>query len=211
MEPGSILENLIKRYPILSSSRAEIHQAFNLLRDTYNRKGKLLICGNGGSAADAEHIVGELMKSFSKVRKLGEKVKNDLITVSPETGAYLADHLQPGLPAIALTCHSALITAFSNDVDADLIFAQQVLVYGNPGDVLLGISTSGNAKNVLYAMVTAKALGISTIGLSGKTGGQFSSVCDVVIHVNASSTPEIQELHLPVYHALCQMLEEYFF
>jgi D-sedoheptulose 7-phosphate isomerase len=211
MEPGSILDNMIKRYPILSSSRAEIHQAFNLLRDTYNRKGKLLICGNGGSAADAEHIVGELMKSFSKVRKLGEKVKNDLVTVSTETGAYLADHLQPGLPAIALTCHSALITAFSNDVDADLIFAQQVLGYGNPGDMLLGISTSGNAKNVLYAMVTAKALGIQTIGLSGKTGGQFNTVCDVVIHVNASSTPEIQELHLPVYHALCQMLEEYFF
>jgi D-sedoheptulose 7-phosphate isomerase len=211
MDPYSILDKLIKRYPILSSSQKEISGAFNLLRDSYDKNGKLLICGNGGSASDAEHIVGELMKSFSKERKLSEEVRNNLIAVSSEKGEYLADHLQPGLPAIALTCHSALITAFSNDVDPDLVFAQQVLGYGTPGDVLMGISTSGNAKNVLNALLTAKALGISTIGLSGKTGGKFNDVCDIVIHVDATIIPEIQELHLPVYHTLCQMLEEYYF
>lgn len=210
MEERRILDLLVIRYPVLSSAKEEILIAFELLCNCYENKGKLLICGNGGSASDAEHIVGELMKNFSKDRNLDAKIKTDLIAVSYELGCQLANALQPALPAIALTSHTALNTAFMNDVNPELIFAQQVLGYGNPGDILLGISTSGNAKNVLYAFVTARALGMKTLGLTGKTGGRFNEYCDIVIHVPASVTHEIQELHLPVYHALCQMLEEYF-
>jgi len=209
--PDAVLERLIFRYPLLSSSKEEIEKAYEILCECYESKNKLLICGNGGSASDSEHIVGELMKSFSKKRCLKQMIKDRLNETSPELGSQLAEFLQPALPAIALTNHTALNTAFSNDVDPFLIFAQQVLGYGNKGDVLMGISTSGNAKNVLNAMVTAKALGLKTIGLTGKTGGGFNNYCDIVIHVDATTTPEIQELHLPVYHALCQMLEEHFF
>lgn len=208
---NKILDTLIVRYPLLETSRKEIASAFELLRQSYQQGGKLLLCGNGGSAADAEHIVGELMKSFSKERKLDESIKNSLVASSQKFGPRLAQNLQPGLPAISLTCHSALNTAFANDVDPELIFAQQVLGYGKKGDVLMGISTSGNSKNVLNAMVTARSLGLSVLGLSGRNGGGFNDFCDIVIHVDAEVTPEVQELHLPVYHALCEMLEHYFF
>jgi D-sedoheptulose 7-phosphate isomerase len=208
---NKILDTLIVRYPLLYASRNEIASAFELLRQSYQQGGKLLLCGNGGSAADAEHIVGELMKSFSKERKLDESIKNCLVASSKKFGPRLAQCLQPGLPAISLTCHSALNTAFANDVDPDLIFAQQVLGYGKKGDVLMGISTSGNSKNVLNAMVTARSLGLPVLGLSGRKGGGFNDYCDIVIRVDAEITPEVQELHLPVYHALCEMLEQHFF
>ena len=208
---NKILDTLIVRYPLLDASRQEIASAFELLRQSYQQGGKLLLCGNGGSAADAEHIVGELMKSFSKERKLDESIKNCLVASSKKFGPRLAQCLQPGLPAISLTCHSALNTAFANDVDPDLIFAQQVLGYGKKGDVLMGISTSGNSKNVLNAMVTARSLGLPVLGLSGRKGGGFNDYCDIVIRVDAEITPEVQELHLPVYHALCEMLEQHFF
>ena len=207
---NKILDTLIVRYPLLYASRNEIASAFELLRQSYQQGGKLLLCGNGGSAADAEHIVGELMKSFSKERKLDESIKNCLVASSKKFGPRLAQCLQPGLPAISLTCHSALNTAFANDVDPDLIFAQQVLGYGKKGDVLMGISTSGNSKNVLNAMVTARSLGLPVLGLSGRKGGGFNDYCDIVIRVDAEITPEVQELHLPVYHALCEMLEQFF-
>lgn len=206
-----ILKGVTEKYPLLSSSLKVIEEAFDLLHECYASKHKLLVCGNGGSAADAEHIVGELMKSFSQTRTLPGSIKRKLQAVSPDRGTYLASKLQPALPAISLTCHSALTTAFANDVDAHLIFAQQVIGYGNEGDILLGISTSGNAENIINAMIAAKAIGLKTIGLTGKTGGKLKDYCDVTIRVDGSDTAEIQELHLPVYHALCKMLELKFF
>jgi D-sedoheptulose 7-phosphate isomerase len=206
-----ILDKLITRYPVLAESLPDIENAYKLLENCYLQKKKLLICGNGGSASDAEHIVGELMKSFSLHRKLPELTKISLVKTSQERGSYLAEKLQPALRAIALTSHTALNTAFANDVDANLVFAQQVIGYGEKDDILLAISTSGNAENVNNALVTAKALGLKTIGLTGKSGGKLKENCDIVIGVNAHTTPEIQELHLPVYHALCLMLELHFF
>ena len=205
------IESIIRRYPVLESVRQDIIRARELVIDCYEKKGKLLICGNGGSSADADHIVGELMKGFIKKRPIPPEIKQKLIRISPEQGEKLAGSLQQALPAINLSAHTSLVTAFSNDVDADYGFAQQVAGYGKCGDVLLGISTSGNAKNVICAVITAKALSLKTIGLTGKNGGRLSELCDICIQVPAVTTPEIQELHLPVYHALCAELEEYFF
>lgn len=210
-ELEQILEHTIKRRPSLSSSLPDIKKAFDLLCECYSNRHKLLICGNGGSAADSEHIVGELMKSFAYNRVLSDEIKRQLAAASAEKGTYLAEKLQPALRAISLTCHSALNTAFSNDVDPKLIFAQQVIGYGDPGDVLLAISTSGNSDNVINAMITAKAIGLKTIGLTGKKGGRLKELCDVTISVDGTETADIQELHLPVYHALCKMLELHFF
>ena len=206
-----ILENTLERHPDLSDLLTDIKQAFDLLCDCYARGQKLLICGNGGSAADCEHIVGELMKSFVFERKLPDGLKQKLISVSSDPGQLLADKLQPALRAISLTSHSSLNTAFANDVDPQLIFAQQIIGYGDAGDVLLGISTSGNSNNIVNAVVAAKALGLHTIGLTGRTGGKLREYCDVLICVKGNDTAEIQELHLPVYHALCKMLELQFF
>ena len=206
-----IIKNLLRRYPALISCQMDIERAFGLMCECYQNKHKLLVCGNGGSASDAEHIVGELMKSFAHIRVLPDSIKDKLKAVSPDRGSYLASKLQPALTAISLTCHSSLNTAFSNDVDPHLIFAQQVIGYGLEGDILMGISTSGNAENVINALITARAKGLKTIGLTGETGGRLKEYCDVVIRVKGKETYEIQELHLPVYHALCQMLEIYFF
>lgn len=199
------------RYPALVPCRHDIEKAFGILSKCYESKNKLLICGNGGSAADADHIVGELMKSFSRTRILPESIQHNLKNTAPDRGAYLASTLQPALSAISLTCHSALNTAFANDADPQLIFAQQVIGYGTEGDVLLAISTSGNAENVVDAVITAKSIGLATIALSGSSGGKLKEYCDVTILVDGSTTGEIQELHLPVYHTLCEMLENKFF
>ncbi len=206
-----ILDKTIERHPLLASVKEDIKNAFGLLCDCFNNKNKLLLCGNGGSAADSDHIVGELMKSFFYNRTLPEAIKNSLIAASPEKGNYLAEKLQPALRSISLVSHNALNTAFSNDVDPQLIFAQQVIGYGDEGDVLMGISTSGNSENVINALIAAKAMGLKTIGLTGKRGGQLKGICDVAICVDAVETADIQELHLPVYHALCKMLELNFF
>lgn len=211
MEPMKYLEELIERYPALSSVKEEIKKSYELLEVCYEAGGKLLIAGNGGSCADAEHIVGELMKGFVKRRSVSDEFKEALKEIDPELGSALAQKLQGGLPAIALTGHPGLSTAFLNDVDGEMIFAQQTYGYGKKGDVLLGISTSGNSKNVMYAMTAAKALGMKTIGLTGKDGGQLKHAADVTIVVPETETFKIQELHLPVYHALCLMLEERFF
>ncbi len=212
LEPNNILENTLERYPQLSSSLTDIKKAFELLCECFDNKNKLLVCGSGGSAADSDHIVGELMKSFACQRKLPEHIKrNLLITATNDIGSHLAEKLQPALRAISLTSHTALNTAFSNDVDPKLTFAQQVLGYGDKNDVLLGISTSGNSDYVINALVTAKALDLKTIGLTGRTGGKMREFCDINIRVEGSNTAEIQELHLPVYHALCLMLELHFF
>lgn len=211
MEPMNYLEELMERYPALTCVKDEILKAYEILESCYENGGKLLIAGNGGSCADAEHIVGELMKGFVKRRAVSDEFAKKLTEADPERGKELAQKLQGGLPAIALTGHPGLSTAFLNDVDGDLIYAQQTYGYGKKGDVLLGISTSGNSKNVMYAMAAAKALGMKTIGLTGKDGGQLKTAADVAIVVPESETFKIQELHLPVYHALCLMLEERFF
>lgn len=206
-----MLEQLMERYPELECVRSEIEEAYRILEESYLGGGKLLAAGNGGSAADAEHIVGELMKGFVKRRPVAGSMKEALRDADPELGEELGDKLQEGLPAICVMDHTALTTAFANDVDAVMACAQQVNVYGKPGDVFLGISTSGNSKNILYAAVTAKAKGMKVIGLTGKDGGRLAKLCDAAIIVPEQETYKIQELHLPVYHALCLMLEERFY
>lgn len=211
MEVTKILDTLIARYPDLSTVREAVEEAYRILEECYSRGGKLLIAGNGGSSADAEHIVGELMKGFVKRRELSGERKAALETADPEHGKALADKLQEGLPAIALSGHPALSTAFLNDVDGDMVYAQQVWGYGTEGDVLLGISTSGNAKNIDYAVTAARAKGMRVIGLTGRDGGRLGARADAAVIVPEQETYRIQELHLPVYHALCLMLEERFF
>lgn len=197
------LKFMTDRYPALEGLSGDVKEAFEILRTSYENGGKLLVCGNGGSASDSEHIVGELMKGFYKKRPLPETEKEAIGEISA--------FLQGALPAIALTGHPALTTAFSNDVRADMTFAQQVYGYGRAGDVLIALSTSGNSVNVLHAATVAKAGNLAVIGLTGQDGGRLREICDVCIAVPAQVTAEIQEYHLPVYHTLCAMLEDYFF
>ncbi len=206
-----ILDELIERYPILSGQRENIIRVYRILEESYSNNGKLLIAGNGGSAADSEHIVGELMKSFVKPRSLDLKLQGKLKSIDEKMGEVLANNLQGALPTIAVTGHVGLSTAYLNDCNPLLSFAQQVNGFGNKGDVFLGISTSGNSENILFALVTAKAKGMKTVGLSGRDGGKMKKYCDDIIIVPENETFKIQELHLPVYHTLCLMLEEYFF
>lgn len=206
-----ILNELIERYPVLEANRDEIHQAYHILEKSYQDGKKLLVAGNGGSAADAEHIVGELMKCFTKGRPLDQKLKKRLVDLDGELGETLSEKLEGVLPAISLNLNIGLSTAFLNDVDGRLILAQEVNGYGNEGDVFMGISTSGNAENINYAAVIARAKGLKTIALTGKDGGKLKDRVDVAIIVKEMETYKIQELHLPVYHALCAMLEERFF
>lgn len=202
---------LFERYPKLAVCKDDIKKAYELLETAYNNGRKLLVCGNGGSASDSEHIVGELMKEFKLKRKVYSDQATALKAIDPELGQVLADNLQGALPAICLTGHSSLTTAFMNDANADLVFAQQVNGYGKPGDVFLGISTSGNSKNVLYAAVNAKAKGLKVIGLTGAKESKLMKYADVCIRAPETETYKIQEYHLPVYHCLCLMLEEKFF
>lgn len=207
----NILVDLLTRYPRLETIRQPILDAYQMIVDCYEHGGKLLIAGNGGSSADADHIVGELMKGFLKRRPLSDELKAKMCAEDEIHGALLAESLQGGLQAIALNNHPSLNTAFSNDVDADMIFAQQMCGYGMPGDVFLGISTSGNSKNVDYAVTAARAKGVKVIGLTGKDGGKLGRRADVALIVPEMETYKIQELHLPIYHALCLLLEEHFF
>lgn len=205
------LNQLIDLYPKLDTCREEIKQAYEILEYAYANGRKLLVCGNGGSASDSEHIVGELMKEFKLKRKVFGEQAAALKSIDQELGEVLAENLQGALPAISLTGHSSLQTAFMNDAVPELVFAQQVNGYGKPGDVYLGISTSGNSKNVLYAAVNAKAKGLKVIGLTGAKDNKLMKYADVCICVPETETYKIQELHLPVYHCLCLMLEERFF
>lgn len=205
------IEILCERYPALKSAKKEIVKAYFLIEDSYENGGKLLVAGNGGSAADAEHIVGELMKGFKLPRKTDEEFADKLVKENEELGTVLAENLQGALPAIALDGHLALSTAYMNDCEPLLCFAQQVNGYGKTTDVFLGISTSGNSKNVLYAATTAHAKGMMVIGLTGAKSSKLEQMSDVCIKVPQTDTYMIQELHLPVYHCLCLMLEERFF
>ena len=205
------IDFLVERYSVLEAERENIVAAYVVLEECYANGGKLLVAGNGGSAADAEHIVGELMKGFKLHRKLQADFVEKLFAENDELCSVLAENLQGAMPAIALDGHLALSTAYMNDCEPLLCFAQQVNGYGKAGDVFLGISTSGNSKNVLYAATTAHAKGMKVIGLTGAKDSKLSQMSDVCIKVPQTETYMIQELHLPVYHCLCLMLEDRFF
>ena len=205
------IDLLIERYPILEECREDLIKAYFIMEEAYEGDHKLLIAGNGGSAADSEHIAGELMKQFKTPRPVTPEFAEKLKAIDPERGVNLAKNLERGLMAIPLVAHEALSTAYINDVDGLGVFAQQLFGFGRPGDVFLGISTSGNSKNVMSATVVARALGIKVIGLTGAKGGELASVADVAVRVPETETYMIQELHLPVYHCWCLMLEDKFF
>ena len=205
------IDLLILRYPQLIVAKDCIVEAYQILEESYTNDGKLLVAGNGGSAADAEHIVGELMKGFVNPRKLEAEYSDALITVNKELGRVLSENLQGALHAIPLDGHLALTTAYLNDCEPLLCFAQQVNGYGRKSDVFLGISTSGNSRNILYAATVAKAKGMKVIGLTGEKDSKLSEISDTCIQVPETETYKIQELHLPVYHCLCLMLEDTFF
>ena len=205
------LELFCERYPTLVPIKEDILNTYTILEECYKNGGKLLIAGNGGSAADAEHIVGELMKKFKISRPVPETLAEKLEIIDPVIGKQLANDLEQGLMAIPLVAHEALTTAYLNDVGSLSVYAQQLYGYGRPGDVFLGISTSGNSQNILYATVLAKAIGMKTIGLTGRAGGNMSKLADITIRVPADETYMIQELHLPIYHCWCLMLEDAFF
>lgn len=204
------IDQLIERYPSLSVCKKDIEDATKAMIESFKNGGKLLVAGNGGSCADSDHITGELLKSFCKKRTPSSDFINQIKAIDADTGAYLADKLQGSLPAIALTNNTALMTASLNDVDGNVMFAQQVNGYGVKGDVFLGISTSGNSKDIVYPTVVAKAKGLKTIALTGKNGGKLKELADICIIVPQNKTFMIQELHLPVYHALCLEIEEAF-
>jgi D-sedoheptulose 7-phosphate isomerase len=211
MKGEYILTDLLNRYSELQPLKEQVAAAAEIINETYKNGGKVLVCGNGGSCSDADHIVGELMKSFEGRRPLAKELQDELISLSPETGKMLAEKLQQGLPAISLTVHQSLITAIANDISGEVIYAQQVVGWGNKGDVLIGLSTSGNSQNVIDAMIVARAKGLKTIGMTGETGGKMREWSDVLINVPQRRTAYVQELHLPVYHALCMLVEIEFF
>ena len=205
-----IYNELFERYPSLNIEKESILRTYLILEECYKTKNKILICGNGGSASDSEHIVGELMKQFKKKRKMNENVYNKLGEYGEE-GKKLQNTLEGSLRSIALTSHIALSTAFSNDKEPTVVFAQQLYGLADSGDVLISLSTSGNSVNCVLASILAKTMGVKTVAITGKNESRLSKVCDVTIKVPESETYKVQELHLPVYHALCAMLEEEIF
>ena len=205
------VNDLYERFPELNSLRVEIDSAFSMLKRVFEYGGTLYVCGNGGSAADAEHVVGELMKGFLLPRRMSDDVTNRLSQMYDAEGLDMVENLQGGLPAVSLTGHPALSTAFANDVAPSMIFAQQLSVLAKPGDALLAFSTSGDSSNVVKALMMGKAMGISSLAMTGRGGGRCARIADLSICVPEDETYKIQELHLPVYHALCAMLEEEFY
>lgn len=198
------IKSLLKRRPELENCIEDIHSACELLLNCFRSGNQVLLCGNGGSAADCEHIAGELVKRFSRPRNL----PND---IAQKLGPDLAQNLHGALPALSLPSMVGFTTAFVNDDVPEYAFAQQVVAFGKPGDILLGISTSGNSRNIVHATNAANALGLHTIGLTGKSGGKLGSLCKLCIQVPATDVPRVQELHLPVYHTLCQVVEDTLF
>jgi len=204
------LDECLTSYPVLDPLEADIVAAFDLLVACFRDGGKVLVCGNGGSAADADHIVGEMMNKFALKRALtaddAEKIKSSQASLNDKQ--FLLKHLQRQLPAISLSAHSPLVTAIANDEDAEMIFAQQVFGYGKKGDTLIALTTSGNSKNVARAIMVAKAFGLGIICLTGKSGGRVKDLgCDVLVRVPEETTYKVQQLHQPVYHCLCAMVE----
>lgn len=193
--------SLYDRYPQLNSIKTDIEAAADMLIECYKNGGKILVCGNGGSAADSEHIVGELLKGFTKKRPLRNSNLPD----------YLANNLQQSLPAISIPSQSAILSAVLNDIGGEFVYAQVAFGLTNPGDVLIGISTSGNAKNVLNAGIVAKNKGAKVLALTGESGSKISELADITIKAPETETYKVQELHLPIYHYLCAKIEDYFF
>lgn len=206
-----IFQLLFERYPELSQINDDIYDAFTVIKKCYEKKGKVLVCGNGGSSADADHIVGELMKGFLLKREIDKKFSDRMVKLFGEEGLKISNSLQNSLPAISLSAHQALLTAFMNDVEPDCVFAQQVFGYAQKNDILIAISTSGNSANIINAIKVAKVLNLDVIGLSGRDGGKMNSLCDVNIIAPSVETYKTQEYHLPIYHTLCAMVEEHFF
>lgn len=196
-----MLTELLERYPQLISCKDDILRAREAIIRCYEKNGKILLAGNGGSAADCDHIVGELMKGFLLKREIND----------PKLPSHICEKLQAALPAISLPSQSAALTAFTNDVDPSLVYAQLLYGYARPNDLFIGLSTSGNSENVVKAATVAKAVGIATVALTGARESKLSEICDVTIRVPEYETFKIQELHLPIYHYLCASVEEYFF
>jgi len=211
MKNDKILDQLCERYPSLSDLRDRIAEAAGMIIDCYTRGGKLLVCGNGGSSSDSDHFAAELMKSFESRRPLDESLKKRFTEISGSRGKILAEKLEHSLPAISLPSNTALTTAISNDIDPSMIFAQQIIGFGNEGDVFIGISTSGNSQNVVDACITARTLNLNVIGITGITGGKVKQYCDLLINVPETRTAWVQELHLPVLHAICLIVEDHFY
>lgn len=205
------MTELLKRYPQLSFCKQSIDDAVAELIKCYNNNGKILLCGNGGSCADCDHIVGELMKGFLKKRPLDDKIKSEILSNSPTAETDMLNKLQCGLPAISLPSMTAVNSAFCNDVEPKYMYAQTLFVLGNKNDSLIAISTSGNSENVVAAANLAKGLGMTVIALTGKNGGKLKDIADICIAVPETETFKIQELHLPVYHYICATLENKFF
>ncbi len=207
----NLLDELLGRYPELVDTKDAVTQVVELICRTYHSGGKALVCGNGGSAADSEHIVAELMKGFLSKRELPQ-AHIDLFSKSgPDNSECLAKKLQRGVPAISLSGHTALVTAIMNDIDPYMIYAQQVYVYGKPEDMFIGLSTSGNAKNVCNALKVARVMGLPTVGFTGCGNPAFESLCDIVIKAPEHETHRVQEYHLPIYHTICLMVEQELF
>ncbi len=206
-ETAAVFEELFRRYPVLAEVEAGILQAYTLILDCFNAGGKLLVCGNGGSAADSEHIAGELLKGFKSRRPLGAEQREKFYKAFPDDAEYLCAHLQQGLPAISLVSQCGIISSFANDVAADMVYAQQLFAYHRPGDVLLALTTSGASKNIIQALKTAKAIGMSSILLAGSRHPENAALSSASIFVPETETYKVQELHLPVYHALCAAIE----
>ncbi len=211
MKSNIFLEEMTSRHPALAAVQSSVAAAGEALIGCFSQGHKLLVCGNGGSAADAEHIVGELMKGFESHRPLDATWKEKLMGIAPDRGEHLASKLQFALPAIALNAHTSLLTAIANDSDPALIFAQQVMGYGSPGDVLMALTTSGNSQNIVDAAITARARGMQVIALTGTSGGRLKTYADILINVPETRTFLVQELHLPVYHTLSLIVENHFF
>jgi len=205
------LTGLLEVYPALSPLADGLCRARDMIVDTYRRGGKIMVLGNGGSSADADHIVGELMKGFLLKRRMTERQRAEFRAALGEAAEGLSERLQRGIPAISLTAQSAVLSAFANDVDPELVYAQMVFGYGKPSDLVIAISTSGNAKNAVSAVMTAKAMGIKTLGLTGEGGGRLSELCDLTLRAPERETYRVQELHLPIYHYLCASAEEEIF
>lgn len=206
-----MLNELLNRYPALEECKIDIEKAVDSIINCYENGGKILLCGNGGSCSDCDHIVGELMKGFLKLRPLSDEKKEEMKNNCSLVDDELLSKLQGGLPAIAIPSITALNSAFCNDVDPELVYAQPLMALAKPNDILIGISTSGNSKNVYGAVKVAKALGIEIIGLTGKTGGKLKEIADICICAPETETFKIQELHLPIYHYICAKIESHFF
>ncbi len=197
--------------PLLKENMLDIDEACHSAIDCYKRGGKIMLCGNGGSSAQCDHAAAELMKSFEIKRPLDKSFMKRLVGISPSDGKALAEKLESGLPAISLSSNPALISAIGNDMGYEMVFAQQVAGIGEEKDVLVAISTSGNSENVIKACITAVAMNITVIGLTGSTGGGMKNYCDILINVPSDDTARIQELHLPVLHEICRRIEQYFY